>query len=341
MKPSEIETHWTSVEPPDRPSSGSLNGISVTSDFIDDETLLAVDGHGLRHLLIPAVGGSKIPAHAKAKGLEIDIHELAVAERSAQLYWDIACQDAGMNATFTLVTVEILEQLANSVEPTKAIDQVLARWIWFWGVPSTGMTEEKIVGLFGELWFLDVWLGPIDSEVVTAWTGSTPDRHDFKWPNASIEVKSTRTKSDGPSSHRITSLEQLAPPEQGDLYLFSLRISPDPIGSHSLNSSVDRLRGQLQNRPDILSRFDERLAEYGYSPSQRDRYDERLVVNAEELYRVDTGFPRLTSGSFEPGIPAGIDHVSYVLDLAACQDWRVATEPGVESSNLCDSLRGT
>jgi hypothetical protein len=45
------------------------------------------------------------------------------------------------------------------------------------------------------------------------------------------------------------------------------------------------------------------------------------------MYSVGAGFPRLTLDSFPSGLPAGIGNVSYVLDMAACDGWLVATAP--------------
>jgi hypothetical protein len=216
---------------------------------------------------------------------------------------------------------------------------VLARWRWFWETPDAGLTDTEAVGLFGELWFLEFWLGPIDAATLGCWTGPARDRHDFKSPLASVEVKATRARTDGAASHRITTLDQLEDPETGQLHLFSLRLTPDPIGAHSLNASVDRIRNSLSASPDLLHDLDEHLARVGYSPADRDRYDSPWRVTAEELYRVDRDFPRLTRDSFiEGAVPPGVDKIGYTLDLAACIQWRIATAPGLESQRMREQL---
>ena len=193
------------------------------------------------------------------------------------------------------------------------------------------------MGLFGELWFLEFWLSPIDAAVLEAWTGPSGDRHDFKWVAASVEIKSTRVRSDGAAKHRISNLDQLAAPEQGQLYLFSLRAIVDPIGTHSLRGSIDRIRGRLSSRPELLHAFDGRLASAGYTPAG-DRYDRGIRIVAEELYCVTEGFPRLDRNSFQEGVPNGIDGIAYTLDLVACEPWRMATAPGAESRELRATL---
>jgi hypothetical protein len=76
----------------------------------------------------------------------------------------------------------------------------------------------------------------------------------------------------------------------------------------------------------------------GYSPAHRDLYDAPFRVVAEELYRVNDGFPRLTASMLDGDVPAGVDSIAYTVDLAACMPWRVATAPGSESRRLRESL---
>ena len=301
--------------------------------------LLAVDHRGLRHLLIPAKGDDEPPKKPAFKGLDVTVDELQVAGRSPRRYFDVACQDASMHPNFTAVAREILaEAAASGADIRKTLERIFARWRWFWGSPPIGMSDEQIVGLFGELWFLEYWLDPVTLAAVNAWTGPTGDRHDFKWSSTSVEVKATRARRDGSASHRISTLDQLEDSEQGQLYLFSLRVTPDPIGFHSLSRSIDRLHEKLQAQPEASTALDERIGVLGYSPALSELYDQPFRVVAEELYRVDAGFPRLTRDSFASGIPSGVDAIAYTLDLAACAEWRVATEPGELSMGLRDGL---
>ncbi len=184
-----------------------------------------------------------------------------------------------------------------------------------------------MIGLFAELWFLEYWLGGADEQTIAAWRGPFGDRHDFKWPAASVEVKGTSVRSDGAADHRISTLDQLEDAAQGKLYLFSLRVRPDTLAAHSLVASVDRIRQKLQASPGLLVMFDELLGRAGYSPAHREKYAGTLRVVAEELYEVTDSFPRLTATSFANGVPAGINDITYTLDLAACQQWLVATSP--------------
>jgi hypothetical protein len=177
--------------------------------------------------VIPADPDSHPPKRPATKGLAISIDELRVGDRPPRLYFDVASRDTTMHPNFTAIAAEITEALVpEDTDIPKVLEAILARWRWFWGVVPDALSEEEAVGLFGELWFLEFWLEPVDASALGAWTGPTGDRHDFKWRAASVEVKATRARSDGAAKHRISTLDQLEDPEQGELYLFSLRATP-------------------------------------------------------------------------------------------------------------------
>jgi hypothetical protein len=316
----DLEGVWGEINTPT--TAGAFAG-RLAPDL--DATLgvnLALDHTGLRHLLVPIDPDATPPSKPATKGLEVSIEELKVGSAPARDFVDVACGDASMHHNFAVVSAEIITALAESQsDPLATIKQILARWRWFWSAPPSGLSDEAMIGLFGELWFLEYWLGGPSDAALHAWTGPQGDRHDFKWPSASVEVKATRVRTDGAAQHRISTLDQLEDAEQGDLFLFSLRVRPDPIAGHSLAASVDRVRMSLAGRPDLLVLFDELLGRAGYSPAHRDKYETTFRVAAEELYGVREGFPRLTVSSFLNGVPAGIDKIQYTLNLAACHPW--------------------
>jgi hypothetical protein len=251
---------------------------------------------------------------------------MQVGEEAPATYIDLGCVDPGFRDAFGALAADLVLRLAGGTGASREIvAETLRRWRRFWAVPQAGLSEEEALGLFGELWFLERWIGvPLG---VARWTGPSGSRHDFQWPEASVEVKASRVGIDGAAVHRISNLDQLADPESGRLYLYSLHVNRDALASNTLPGIVARLDAALEHRGEAQLAFRERLAAIGYSPAHASRYDQRWRVTAEELYRVETGFPRLTRCSFGAGLPAGVQEVSYCLDLAACGPWRTATRP--------------
>lgn len=338
MKQAELEAIWEGLEAP--AARGDLVGQPGSSAGVGGNTgaMLALDGEGRRHVLIPAPAEAKKLSQPSIRGIGVSIDELRVDDRPVRLYFDVICRDMTMHENFSAIAAEILESLQGADDVRATLESIFNRWRWFWKVAPDSMSSEAAIGLFGELWFMEYWLQPVDAMALMAWTGPDGDRHDFKWPQASVEVKATRVRSDGSAKHRISRLDQLEDPEQGVLHLFSLRVSVDEIGGHSLNQSVTRLRDQLAASPELLAVFDERVGLLGYNPAHARHYDMPLRVVGEELYRVEDGFPRLTADSFARNLPTGIDDIGYTLNLAACRNWLVATKPGPESQKLRSSL---
>jgi len=90
---------------------------------------------------------------------------------------------------------------------------------------------------------------------------------------------------------------------------------------------VDRVAESLQGDAPAKEDFARKLGQRGYSPAFRRHHETPYRILGEHMYRVGPGFPRLTLDSFPSGLPAGIGNVSYVLDMAACDSWLVATNP--------------
>ncbi|MBA2411030.1 MAG: PD-(D/E)XK motif protein [Gammaproteobacteria bacterium] len=164
--------------------------------------------------------------------------------------------------------------------------------------------------------------------MINRWQATDAARHDFQWQSASVEVKTAATQSTGAPVHHIVSLDQLADPEHGQLFLFSLQVCDDALAANTLHSLVNSLTGDLQDDFQTLSALNEKLAVRGYSPADRQAPVRPLRILSEHLYRVNAGFPRLLRDTFEPnGLPNGVAQVSYSLDLAACGNWLVAKRP--------------
>lgn len=339
MNQSDLEEIWDGLGSPT--AKGDLVGQPAPLDEggTGVGAILAADAHGRRHALIPAPSDAKGLSQPSIRGIGVSVDELRVDGLPVRHYFDVACRDMTMHENFSAIVVEILETLgSDTADVGQALNSIFDRWRWFWKVAPDALSSEIAIGLFGELWFLEYWLGPVDAKVLAAWTGPKGDRHDFKWPEASIEVKATRVRSDGSAKHRISRLDQLEDPEQGVLYLFSLRVTTDDIGGNSLNQSVRRLREKLAVAPELLASFDERIGLLGYNPAHARHYDAPLRVVGEELFRVEGEFPRFTKSTFPAGPPKGVDDISYALNLAACKDWLVASKPGDESQALRATL---
>jgi hypothetical protein len=294
---------------------------------ITERLVAALDADGQRHLLVLLLAGEVDLQDTQSRGLVVMTRELLMPGHQAGRYLDIICQDIAGNETFDLIGGEIAERLATARETAPGVvARVLAKWRRFWGqLPRTMLSREEQLGLFAELWFLSVWLIPRvgTAEAVFRWRGASGSRHDFESPGCSVEVKAT-TSTRG-RIHRINGLDQLAPPEQGELLFFSLRLREEGGATNALPSVIAACRVVLESDADALSRFESALAQAGYSPAHEEEYAKlRLRVVEEGLFRVEGDFPRLTPASFPSGVPNGVERVEYEVNLSGCGHLMIA-----------------
>lgn len=323
----ELESSWTALQPPN--ARDGISGRRAIGLPPDRPVYLAVDSRTRRHLLVQVPDGTSPVTERETRSLEVVTARFQVGANPEAVYVDLICTDSAQHLTFSAIAQDLIRSIRQSPEPLRdSIVSALARWRAFWTVKAGAMSREDALGLFGELWFLRRWLGTVSAAAVGCWQATDSARHDFQSSSTSVEVKAAATQSAAPPVHRIASLEQLADPEQGKLYLFSLQVSEDALAANTVHSLVTSLTADLQTDFQALAEFNDKLAARGYSPADQQAPARRLRILAERLYCVDSQFPRLTRSYFQPAeLPAGIAGVEYLLDLAACENWLVASQP--------------
>lgn len=321
MNPDQLDTAWQSLTKPD--NAEHLEAVHISAN----DVWVAVDYEGLRHLLLSVPDGTETPTTI-TRGLRVTVSRHQVQGRDPADYLDLTCLSDDLAPTFTAVAADIGDEAETALPNLRvaAVIAALGRWQWFWGVETDRLTEQEALGLFAELWFLYRWEGG-SPEAIKAWTASSGSRHDFQWRERSVEVKATGRRAGGAVLHHIQHLDQLSDPEEGDLYLFSLRIVRDELARNTLPNLVDHitegLRGNTQAKDDLARKLGQR----GYSPAFRHRHETPYRILEEDIYHVGPGFPRLTVNSFVGGLQPGITDVSYMIDMASCDDWLIATNP--------------
>lgn len=321
MLANHVALPWSRVEG-SLPPYGELNAQQV-----DNRLFVAVDHDGHRHALILETGKPTGFSDEKSRGLAVMERYLELEGHKGRLFIDARCGDRRSNEAFDAVIADIARRLSAGDDPEMATRTTLLRWRRFWGGgPTEGLSAEQVRGLFAELWFLARWLLPVDSAHSRHWSGPAGARHDFQWSSVSVEVKAT--KSARGHIHKINGLDQLCPPDDGSLFLFSLRLREEQGGKYTLPDIIDEIGELLQSDPEGLDFIHEGLARLGYSPLHASRYREiRFWVAEPGLFSVDQGFPRLTAASFVGGLPAGVERVEYEVNLSVCPELCVASTP--------------
>jgi hypothetical protein len=290
----------------------------------------ALDSNNHRHLLI-ALSPKEDSLHdSQSRGLSVRTRELVTQGQDvAARYLDVECQDAGGYPALDLIGGELGDGLFDGAKPPhEIVKRTIAKWRRFWSdLPKDALSREQFLGLFGELWFLSFWLSPRvgAAEAVERWRGPYGARHDFEWKGKSIEIKAT--SSTRGRIHIINGIEQLLPPENGDLLFFSLRVREEAGAANSLPSLVSICRNLFGSDSDSLSRFDMGLARAGYSPAHEEEYNKTFLRIAEEvIFAVQDDFPSIIESRFAAGIPAGVETVTYEINLNAFNHLQLSPE---------------
>lgn len=297
---------------------------------ITDRLVAAVDVEGKRHLLVTLVDSDQDLADRDSRGIDVATRYLVIQGRDPARYIDLTCNDAAGHAVFDLFGGELAATLANTDgSADAAVSRLIGKWRRFWGhQPLQLLNREEQLGLFAELWFLSRWLIPKVGveDAVLRWRGPFGARHDFEAPGESVEVKST-SRIDG-LYHRINGIEQLSPPENGTLLLFSLKVREEAGAITSLTSLVQEGRTLCLPSGAAISHFDNALAVTGFVDAHAPEYSRsRFRVASEKLFAVREGFPRLTPEDIISGVPAGVDKIAYDINLELAKSFQIADRP--------------
>jgi len=267
------------------------------------------DWRGMGHEIIPL----RLPPRPEAKHLRLYL--LSPDNRDVFL---TVCDDL----------VVAIEGITNPEVRVREIEAWLDRWKRFFERSGAeGLSREAQQGLFAELIWLKCLLDHcIDKlQAITAWRGCERDYYDFDIGGHIIEVKSTRTKE--PRSVAISNERQLNDNGLQSLHLFALCLHEAAGGGSTLPEKVESIRDVVDDRPAARALLRKKLVSAGYLDHQATRYARHWVIEAEYLYRVIEGFPRIIS------VPAGVGDLRYRILLAACEPFRENV------NNYLDSLR--
>jgi hypothetical protein len=304
---------------------------------VSKKLYVGFDSNKLRHLLVSLEENDEEYHDLQSRGFSIITRDLVVKGSAAKRYIDITCHDNSGHIIFDVIGGEIAEKLDKSKNAKEMIGNVINKWRNFWGKSLRELlSSNEIIGLFAELWFLGYWLLPkVDKlEAIKRWRGPFASRHDFEWTGKSIEVKATINVHG--RTHKINGIDQLSPPENGELFLFSLRLREEQGAENTLPGIIAFCREKLKEDIDALSKFENILVVAGYSPLFDEEYSKlKFRIVDEKLYKVTDEFPKIVSDSFTNGLPSGVSMIEYVINLDGYNNLCIASSPS-EIANVLD-----
>lgn len=197
----------------------------------------------------------------------------------------------------------------------------LAKWqSLFEKVGKQGLSDEAQRGLYGEVYFLRVFLNKSTDKnyCLKSWLGPEKSVQDFQYSNWAVEVKTTHGNNH--QKIHITSERQLDDSIIEKIFLYHLSLDIRVSNGESLNTLIDEVLELLNDSTMASNLFRLKLLEYGYFENHKPLYDDKgYNIRQENIYRVSGNFPRIA----ESIIPIGVGDVRYSIVLSESEEWRI------------------
>jgi hypothetical protein len=208
--------------------------------------------------------------------------------------------------------------LSGSGTAAKAVESALAD---FRQLLAGGdlLSDERLQGLFGELWTLRELIQVNGAKSVEAWTGPKRLTHDFRYGRTELELKTTASAS---PRHRINGAGQLVPSVGCSLYLVSVLAQPTgPAAGNSVPELVSRITALLSSARAELGTFQDRLRAADYRETDAVHYVTRWALRAApKAILIHSDFPSITQGRLDWMLGTSnsgrISDVGYSLDVS-------------------------
>lgn len=289
-------------------ASGEVPTVPTGVETIHGPVRYAIGPTGEPRLLVPCSHDSRLAATDTQK-LRVDLNRLQ-CENTSTLFVDVMCLDPRLESVFAELVSEVIKRVHSGSPPGVAVSGGINDFRDLLRPATSGeVTDETIAGLIGELLILRRLCNE-DLGAITAWTGPTSQRHDFRRGNHALEVK-TSMRSDR-RTVTIHGIDQLSPPSVGTLVLFHVRLERSDQGALSVGQLVTEI---LSFGVDSIALASALSALGCPDPSDPDWNRVKFGLKGMTAYEVAPEFPAITSSLFPGGVPTGLDNVRYDVNL--------------------------
>lgn len=314
MMNNDLESIWSEIE-----QLGKGNGKNhfrlVYVDLLF-RAYIGVSGVPAKRYLsieIPETEKEKIESFAEPQGLTIRISE-PIVKHPGYVACILQATASDLNDVFTFVAQDVLEELSRQREDETYVKTLIARinkWKQFFkNGPNNLLSDEKVLGLVGELSFIRDSLDHGLFDLVDNWNGPVRAAQDFQGKTFAVEVKATSAKE--LEYVHISSEAQLDNSGKDVFILAAYKVKKESQSGISLPDLVTLIAEQLKEKQ--KGRFFASLLCLGFSMESADLYPERFSIEERRFYNVLTGFPRIIRAD----LPNGISDVYYGLHLQHC-----------------------
>ena len=303
----DLVTHeqWTKLQ--QEAASDSLIREEIWLDGKRTPCFIAVDGSARLHLLITIADDKQ--------DLPPDLHGVVARYVDA----DETFIDISALATLEAVVTPMFNQIVLSVvqegrDPVHIVTEQMERLRKAFTRVGAEISENKQIGLFGELWtLLNIMIPAIGPRAATHWSGPLSEKHDFVGIGAHIEVKTTTRSED---KHEISRIDQLRAPPGKRLLLISIQLERTIAGEETIGTMRDHVIAALNNDGPALDAFERKMAAMGW-------HDGLIQTGSLLKFNVRSAFPFDVAGNF-PRLPddylppRGVTAIQYTINIASC-----------------------
>jgi hypothetical protein len=225
------------------------------------------------------------------------------------------------NETLFRPFFSVLLEIADAVQlehrrPREAVQIAVERFAAV-SRSESGLSDELIVGLWGELEVLERMLRHRGPSSIGCWHGWHADRHDFRANNTELEVKTTRGAN---PEHLINGFHQLVPSDGYELFLLSIQVMRNERGL-TLGERVRRIADLVAGDASAVQTLNKAQAELELTPLKLEASMDRYSLRCEPvLVPLNAAVPRLTPNMLAPAMGlaafARLIEVHYRINLA-------------------------
>lgn len=224
------------------------------------------------------------------------------------------------NDMFTVVIADIIEELSFIQDKRKYVSSLRRRietWREFFkNINKKQLTDKAVIGLLGELIFINQTIETGLNNVVDLWNGPIKASQDFQGDKIAVEIK-TVSSNDLNYAH-ISSEMQLDNTNYDYLFLVAYRLERNDVNGVKLPDIVEQIARALSDSQ--RNRFFAKLLCLGYdAQNARSQYGKGYVLKEYLSYQVENEFPKVTKRS----LSKGIDEVKYRLALQECKPFEI------------------
>lgn len=256
------------------------------------------------------------------KGVEIGVASLPEYGDDAMQYILLKQSEQSESDIFEIISEDIrlaLEELKDSNEVIPCFSAVLAKWRNFFLLEKDiRLSQERELGLLGELLFLKQMLDACGHAAITYWAGCNEETHDFYIKGNAVEVKTTVQKS--PYKVNISSEYQLDTQDVlKSLYLQFFALRKSESDGFTLPEVVYAIEDALVSNSEYLKQFEQKLEKYGYMKACEELYQTGYFIRETGMYIINLDFPRIEKSELN----IGISNVSYTVSIDMCQKFLI------------------